>query len=181
MLFQSTLFSLFKRRFFFSPFCLLLIGVLSGCGYQWGSQKPPVLTSVHSLYVPLALNDTLNPLAASLLTNSMVDALSMNGTYRVNEEALSDARLELSLKKISNAQVASSRLNTLRPEEIVLYVDIDWKLIDRRSGELLKKGRSRGHSNFFARGNFVMSEENALPDALERASQKIVTALSYGL
>ena len=65
-------------------YLLALTLALSSCtGYHLGGAKPAHLSHVKSIHVPLFENDTLLVRAESHATNSAVDAITSDGTYRI--------------------------------------------------------------------------------------------------
>ncbi|MGJ8695918.1 MAG: LPS assembly lipoprotein LptE [Verrucomicrobiaceae bacterium] len=160
---------------------LCLLALTSCTGYQLGGQKPPHLTDVHRIYVPLAKNHTLFPRAEALATNSVVDQLVRDGTYRIGTDSRSDATLHLALRKIQYRQVRSSFFDTLKSEELEMEITLAWTLIDpAKPGAPLEEGQSVSRSRFFVDDNLQTARANALPDALQRGARKIVARLADG-
>ena len=153
----------------------------SCAGYHLGGSKPAHLSHVKSIHVPLFENDTLLIRAESLATNSAVDAITRDGTYRIGTAGTADAVLEGAVTKVDYSQVRSSRLDTLRSEELGMDVTISWVLRDADNPTLiLEEGKSKGHTRFFAGGNLHVARTNALPDALRRATESMVMRFSDG-
>jgi len=165
---------------FLSALCCL--GLLSSCaGYRLGGEKPEHLASVNSLYVPLAKTRTLFPRSEALTTNIVVDAITKDGTYNIGTASHSDATLLLTLEEISYRQTRSDRRDTLRSEELTLEVKINWRLVDpKRPGDPLEEGSNSGRTRLFVDDNLQTARANALPDALQRAAQAIVSRIADG-
>jgi len=162
---------------------LILIPLLfaSCAGYQMGGSKPSHLSHVNSIHVPLFQNDTLLIRADAFATNSAVDALTRDGTYRVATVSTADAILEGRVSEVKYSQVSSSRTDTLSSEELSMEITISWILRDAKNPRLiLQQGKSRGDTRFFARGNLHVARTNALPDALRRATESMTTRLADG-
>ncbi|MEM1085928.1 MAG: LPS assembly lipoprotein LptE [Verrucomicrobiota bacterium] len=163
---------------------LLLISclILSSCaGYQLGGVKPSILRDVETISVPMFQNATLHPRAEALATSAAADAIVQDGTYRIATSGSADAVLEATLHEIEYTQIRATRLDTLRPEELQNTVTLNWTLRDNRgSNEVLATGTSIGSSRFFVDSNLQTSRNNALPDALQRASQAMVSRLANG-
>ena len=166
-------------RFFLTLCCS---GLLSSCaGYRLGGEKPKHLASVNSLYVPLARTLTLFPRSEALTTNFVVDAITRDGTYKIGTTSNSDATLLLTLEEIMYRQTTSDRRDTLRSEELTLEVKISWQLVDpKRPGKPLEEGSSSGRTRLFVDDNLQTARANALPDALHRAAQSIVSRIADG-
>lgn len=161
---------------------LLLCLLFPACaGYQLGGIKPGIMRDVETIAVPMFKNSSLEPRAETLATSAAIDAFVQDGTYRIASSSDADAILEASLHEIDYVQIRSSRLDTLRPEELQNTVTLVWVVRDARgSNRILAQGSSTGTSNFFVDANLQTSRHNALPDALERASQAMVSRLANG-
>lgn len=160
----------------------LLLGIitLTSCvGYRLGSSKPSHLANVRIIAVPLFKNDTLQPRIAALATNSCVDAIIRDGTFRIGNTDNADATLEASVETIKYEESRSQRLDSLRPEELNVTVYIKWKLVDSNN-QALENGTTKGTSKFFVDDNLQLSRENAYPDALKNASQNLVSRIANG-
>ncbi|MGE9268452.1 MAG: LPS assembly lipoprotein LptE, partial [Verrucomicrobiales bacterium] len=155
--------------------------LVSCSGYQLGGRKPSHLSGIETLYVPLAQNDTLFPRLETHMTNEMVSALVQDGTYRVGRLAGADAKLQLRVSKMSYRQIRSNNEDTLRSEELELEVFVKWTLHDLGSQpRLLDEGMETGRTRFFVDANLQTARRNAVPDAVQRAAQDIVSRLADG-
>ena len=163
-------------------YLLTLTLILTSCaGYQLGGAKPAHLFHVKSIHVPLFQNDTLLIRAESLATNSSVDAITRDGTYKIATASTADAVLEGRITKVSYNQVRSTRLDTLRSEELGMEITIKWILRDAQNpSRIFEEGTSKGKTRFFAGGNLHVARTNALPDALRRATESMVLQFSDG-
>ena len=161
---------------------ILSLGLLSSCaGYRFGGNKPAHLEAVKSIYLPLAKSRVIFPRIEALTTNSMVDALVNDGTYRLGTTNTADATLLITLDELSYRQARSSTEDVLRSEELRLEVKVSFQLLDaRRPGVVLEKGSGRGHTRLFVDDNLQTARNNALPDALQRAAQDIIARLADG-
>ena len=164
-------------------FLALCLGLLSSCaGYQFGGNKPSHLTAIHSISVPLAKSRVVFPRVEALTTNCLVDALVQDGTYKLAKVGGADATLILTLEQLDYRQIRSSTVDVLRSEELQLQVTVSFQLIDgKRPGVVLEDGSGRGHSRLFVDDNLQTARLNALPDALQRASQSIIPRIADGI
>ncbi len=168
-------------RFLLLAFCF---GFLSSCaGYRFGGSKPSHLEAIKTISVPLATSRIVFPRIEALTTNSMVDALVQDGTYRLGKIAgESDATLFITLEDLTYKQVRSSTVDVLRSEELRLEVKLSYQLIDaNRPGLVLDSGKARGRTRLFVDDNLQTARVNALPDALQRATQSIIARLADGI
>ncbi|BDS05222.1 hypothetical protein NT6N_02620 [Oceaniferula spumae] len=146
-----------------------------------GGSKPSHLANINSIHVPLFKNDTLLVRAEAYATNSAVDAITRDGTYRIATASSADAVLEGRVEEVKYSQVSSSRTDTLRSEELSMEITLAWILRDARNPtRILERGQSRGQTRFFAGGNLHVARTNALPDALRRATESMTVRLADG-
>jgi len=154
--------------------------LLSSCaGYHLGGVKPSAMRNVKTIAVPMFKNDTLVPRAEALATSAAVDAFVLDGTYKIAPIETADAVLEASVHKIDYAQMRASRIDTMRPEELQNTITINWTLRDQHMKQLAS-GSSIGSSHLFVDSDLQTARTNALPDALERATESLVSRLSNG-
>jgi Lipopolysaccharide-assembly len=161
---------------------LLSCLVLSGCaGYQLGGHKPPSLKEVHTVSVTMFENGTLHPRAEAIATSAVAAAIVQDGTYRIASAGSADAVLEGTVRQIKYDTIRGARFNVLRPEELNNTVVISWVLRDGRDvNKILASGTSQGHSQLFVSENLQTARNNALPEAMERAGEALVSRLANG-
>ncbi len=157
---------------------LATLFLYSCAGYQLGGAKPENLSHVYSLSYSHFGNLTLEPRVSTLATNSFVDALTQDGTYAIRSQNQADAHLIASVTTIDYQQHRSNRFDTLASDELRTTVNIDWQL--KKNNQVISKGTSSGSTTFFAGENLHLSRRNALPLAISRATQNMVTSLSEG-
>lgn len=163
------------------PASLLALVLASCAGYQLDGAKPAAMAGIGTISVPMFGNDTLHPRAEALATSAVAEAFIEDGTYRIATRGEADAVLEGSVETIDYAQVRSERLDTLRPAELQNTVTLRWTLRDAADRDrILATGTSSGTSRFFVDSNLQTSRNNALPDALQRASEALVSRLANG-
>lgn len=160
----------------------LLATALVGCaGYQLDGAKPAAMSGVESISVEMFANDTLHPRAEVIATSAVNAAFIQDGTYRITSTTDADAVLEGRIEEIKYAQNRATRLDTLRPEELQNTVTLLWTLRDSSDpSRVLATGRSVGVSRFFVDSNLQTARNNALPDALRRAGDALVSRLADG-
>ena len=169
-----------------SRLCLAAMATLlllqSNCAqYRVGGSKPAHLESLHSLEVALVQNDTQLPRASAYATNSLIDAITRDGTYRITKPEHADARLLTTLQRVTYRQARSTRLDVLRSEELEMEVHLVWTLVEiDNPTKVLARGKSIGETRFFLDANTQAARQTALIDALNRASEAVVTRLADG-
>jgi hypothetical protein len=155
--------------------------LVSCAGYQLGGVKPKSLESVKSISIPMVANETQHPRAEAIATSAIAAALTQDGTYKLSSSDRADAVLEARLTEIEYSSIRGSRLDSLLPEELHNRVLISWELKDAKDPtKVLASGRSTGRSQLFVDSNLQTARNNALPDALERAGEALVSTLANG-
>jgi hypothetical protein len=155
--------------------------MVSCAGYQLGGTKPASLAKVKKISVGMFSNGTLHPRAEALATSAVASAFMLDGTYQLTDLDSADAVLEGNLRSIKYSSIRGSRLDTLLPEELNNTVRLDWKLKDAKDPtKILASGSSEGKSQLFVDSNLQTARNNALPDALERAGEQLVSTLANG-
>lgn len=160
----------------------MVVPVLGSCaGYRLGGVKPAALSGVSKVAVPMFENGTLHPRAEAVATSAVTDALADDGTYRLSRRDDADAVLEGKVSEIKYSTIRGSRLDTLLPEELANQVTIQWVLRDARNPtKVLAEGKSTGKSQLFVSANLQTARNNALPEAMERAAEQLVSRISTG-
>lgn len=157
------------------------LALASCAGYQLGGVKPAALASVQNIAVPMFSNATQHPRASALATSSVTNALIQDGTYRISTADQADAVLEGRLERIEYRIIRGSRVDSLYPEELANTVTIEWTLRDARDPtKVLATGNTKGTSQLFVSANLQTARNNALPEALDRASEGLVSTLANG-
>ena len=162
---------------------LFILSILfSSCaGYQLGGSQPEHLVNIKSIHIPLFTNKTLLFRAEAYATNSAIDAITRDGTYRIASAERADAVLIADVADVDYSQVSASRLDSQRAEELSITITINWKLVDANNpAKVLEKGRSKGKTKFIADQNISIARTNGLPDALRKASEAMVLRLADG-
>lgn len=155
--------------------------LFSCAGYQLGGLKPASLAGVRNIAVPMFRNDTLHPRAEAIATSAVANAIVQDGTYRIARTGNADAILEGHLREIRYSTLRGSRYDTLRPEELTNTVTLDWVLRDARDPtKVLASGSATGSSQLFVSANLQTSRNNALPEALDRAGEALVSRIANG-
>lgn len=158
-----------------------LVLLCSCVGYRLGGAKPASLSKIKTIAVPMFTNATLHPRAEALATSAVSNAIVQDGTYRLAALDQADAVLEAELSEIEYSAIRGTRLDTLFPEELTNTVTLKWTLRDARDPtKTLASGSSSGTSQLFVSSNLQTARNNALPEALERAGEALVSRIANG-
>jgi len=175
----------------------------TGCAsYQLGDVKPGVYADIHRIHVPPFKNLTLEPRLSSLVTNAVLTELQADGTYRVSTRDSADAVLVGTIRRIDKRQLRAVRTDTLRSQELSLYLYIDFHLENPLTGEKIggaptpsnslgkedeagevigaRQGVVIGETIQFVDPSYQVGERSALAIAAEDAADKLVSSLANG-
>lgn len=166
-----------KLTIFLAPLLLLA----SCAGYQLGDTKPVSMKGVKTIDVRMFANSSFMPRANAVATSAVAEAIVQDGTYRIASLDKADSILEGNLSSIKYQPIRGRRFDTLRPEELVNTVTINWKLLNAKDPtKVIMTGTARGSSVFFATSNLQTDRNNALTDAAQRAGVALVSTLANG-
>jgi hypothetical protein len=162
--------------------CLLALSlVLSSCaGYHLGGQKPAHLSGITKLAVPTFENQTLEPRLSSVVTNSLIKQIQMDGSYQIVSKENAEAVLEGTITRVTRSQFRSVRRNVLRTSQLQMNLTASYVIRDTASGRPLHTGNSTGLSYVILDSNVQNSETQALDDAAMRLSNNIANDISEG-
>ncbi|MFC4990699.1 LPS assembly lipoprotein LptE [Rubritalea tangerina] len=153
---------------------------LTSCaGYKLGNSKPSELSTINTIAVPLFKNKTQEQRLASLVTNSMVDTIGRDGTYRVTDAQQADATLLGTINTVRYNERRFDRFDSLRASEMYMYIVVDWKLVGPQN-EILASGQASGRTNFTIEANQQTSRANAFPDAAKATTELIMQRIANG-
>ncbi|WP_018969739.1 LPS assembly lipoprotein LptE [Rubritalea marina] len=155
-----------------------LIG-LSSCGYQVGNTKPTELAAVKRLAVPLATNHTQEQRLSSMMTNSLIDTITRDGTYTISNDSNADATLYVDITEIKYVVQRYDPFDSLRASEMFMYLKASWRVVDNQNN-LLSKGREEGRTQFTIESNQQTSRSNAFPSAAEATAVLITQRIANG-
>lgn len=158
---------------------LVLVGLNSCTGYRVGNVKPAEMETVKTIFVPLVENDTQEQRLASLMTNSLVDTITRDGTYKIGTEATADARLEVKIRHIRYTARRYDRFDSLRASEMYMYIQTNWRVMDNQN-KVLSRGSDQGRTQFSIEENQQTSRNNAFPVAAEATAVLITQRIANG-
>ena len=127
----------------------------------------------------------------------------MDGTYQVAREFESDAVLRGVIREIRKQQLRGVRTDTIRSQELGVYIYVEWYLEDPKTGDRIVTLESGADSDIervqfgndtirvspgivvgqtvqFVDPSYQVGERNAFAPASEDAAKKLVSQLSNG-
>ena len=157
----------------------ILIGLVS-CGYRLGGVQPVSMVGVKSLYIEVPKNNTQYTRLEAQLANHLSDALIADGRYKQARFEDADAKLVSTITSVDYSQIRPFRTNVLKAEELSMRLKVSWSIVSLKeaSSVRLEGGSTTAQTRFFLEDNLQTSQQNGFPDALRRASRKIVSQIS---
>jgi hypothetical protein len=199
-----------KFRFLSLIWFALAATLFGGCaGYQLGDVKPGVYADISKIHVPPFKNQTLEPRLSSLVTNAVITELQADGTYQVSTRESADAVLVGTIRRIEKRQLRAVRTDTLRSQELSLYLFVEFHLEDPDTGARIdgvpdrdrdsdasaaepaatgsdgdvigaRQGLVIGDTIQFVDPSFQVGERNAFAVVAEDVADKLVSYLANG-
>lgn len=157
--------------------CLFLCAACSY--YTIGGKKPEKLNDVSSIHVDTFKNNSYYPRAEVLLTSSIVETMTANGTFLSKAKGEADCTLRGTIRRIQLQQVRAQPYNTYKSLQTLMKMDVSYELVRGRDGEILLEGTVSVNSNFFNEGSQQSAKSNALSNAAQDAAIQIVSELVY--
>jgi len=154
--------------------------LFSGCaGYRLGDISGRDIQGVHSVYVPVVQNESLEPDIQMVATNAIIRRFESDGTLSVNQNANSDSELDVTITDVTKNPVRSSTTDVLLTAEYDLTVRARATYVNRRLGrKIFENVEVSGETEFFSQADINEGERQALPLAcldLANNTVKLVT------
>jgi hypothetical protein len=161
---------------------LSLVGLLSGCaGYRVGNISGRDLQGVHSVYVPVVRNSSLEPDLQVVATNAIIRRFEADGTLSVNQSANSDSELDVTIIDVLRQPVRSSTSDVLLTAEYQLTIRATATFVNRRLGrKIFENVAVSGSTFFFTQADINEGERQALPLAAIDLAKSTVSLVTEG-
>jgi hypothetical protein len=162
-------------------FLVLLVPLfLSGCaGYRVGNISGREIQGVHSVYVPVARNESLEPDLQVVATNAIIRRFENDGTLSVNPSLNADSELDVTITSIQRTPVRSSVTDLLLTAEYQLTINAKATYVNRKLGrKIFENIDVSGSTTFFTQADINEGQRQALPLAaidLATNTVKLVT------
>ncbi len=158
----------------------MLVLALSGCaGYRVGNISGRDLQGVHSVYVPVVKNNSLQPDLQVAVTNAIIRRFNNDGTLEVNQNQNSDSELDVTITDIRSTAVRSSTSDIYVTAQYQVTILATVTFVNRRAGrKIFENSTVSGNTTFFTQSDIQEGERQALPlpaEDLANQSVKLVT------
>lgn len=153
----------------------LLLG--GGCGYTTKTVLPQ---NIQTIYVETFKNKlsvgqlyAYEPGLETEITNAVIRRLHRDGNLKVVKKAQADAVLEGNLVRVDQEGLRFTGLE--RIEEYRLFLVVDLRLVDRKTGGVLWEEKDfSGDTTYFVTGPRAVSRTEAFDKAVDRLARNIV-------
>ena len=160
---------------------LLLAGLsAASCGYRLDGALNPAMKDVHSYAVDMFQNSSFHPEAGLMVTTALTDRLERSGTMRLRSRGQADCTISGRVTGVTRNSLRASTRDSLISSEIGLTVNVEYTVLDNRTGKEIVKGHVSGQASFFNNdlGSVQTAEQNAISYAARQAADDIVTDLT---
>ena len=164
------------------PTKALLVGLaafaVSSCGYHLGGVKPDNMKNMNTFAVEMFENNTVQPNVGMLVTTAMANALQSDGTYRMASRNEADFIVKGVVTDIERRSLITDTEDTYISREIGLTVNVDYEIIDRKTGKVIRSNSASGSGNYYNQGVNTMS---AMDTALSYATRCLADNITLNL
>jgi hypothetical protein len=150
-------------------------------GYRVGDISGRELQGVHSVYVPVVRNASLEPDIQMVATNAIIRRFENDGTLSVNQTADSDSELDVTITEVQRLPIRSSTSDVLVTAEYQLTIIGKATFINRRLGKkIFENATVNGSTSFFTQADINEGERQALPLACTDFANNAVKLVTEG-
>lgn len=169
-------------RFVLVAGTLLAVLTASGCaGYRVGDVSGRNLQGVHSVYVPVARNNSLQPDIQVTVTNSIIRRFNTDGTLEVNQSSNADSELDVTITDVQSSPLRSSQNDILITAQYQLTIRATATYVNRRLGrKIFENVEVTGMTSFFTQSNIQEGIRQALPLAANDLANNTVKLVTEG-
>lgn len=152
--------------------------VVSSCGYHLGGIKPESMKNLNTFCVEVFENNTVQPNVGMLMTTAMANTLQSDGTYRMAPRENADFIVKGVVTHITRESLRTNTDDTYVSSEIGLVVHVDYEVIERSTGKVLREGYTSATGSYFNQGVNTVS---AMDTALSYATRQVAVNITLNL
>lgn len=137
------------------------------------------MRNMNTFCVEMFENNTVQPNVGMLMTTAMANTLQSDGTYRMAPREKADFIVKGTVAYIRRTSLRTNTDDTYVSSEIGLDVHVDYEVIERKTGRVLRKGDSSATGSYFNQGvNTVSAMDTALSYATRQVADNITLNLT---
>ena len=157
--------------------CSLSLFLLTSCsGYRLGSMLPPTIKTV---YVPVATNETDEPLLEITVTQETLRAIQRDGSLQVVDEKTADSILRISITDVKLTALRYEDDNRVKPGEQRMTIRADIELVRTEDDIVIaRQSGATGKAIFEIGGDLTASKREAFPEVSRDLAQDIVEKIT---
>jgi hypothetical protein len=165
-----------------SAVALLVVLAFSGCaGYRVGNVSGRDLQGVHSVYVPVAKNTSLEPNLQMTVTNAIIRRFNDDGTLTVNNSPNADSEFDITITNVQLNAISSSNNDINVTAQYQATIQATVTFVNRRLGrKIFENIPVTGSTKFFTQANIPEGERQALPLAAQDLANNAVQLVTEG-
>lgn len=158
---------------------LLLIMLISGCGYRFAASTNNRISSGEKIWVYFIANETTSPTAQTVIRRALLDQLHiMRGVVPASSIEQANAIVNGTVKSFSGRVLSYSAADLDREFRLTLSVELEL----RRKGEAVPvwKGTLQAFQDYPSSDDLALqrnAEEAALMAASQKLAEKFITAV----
>lgn len=166
------------KAFFVSMMALglMMCGGLTGCkGYTCGSPVPENLRTVH---VAAFENNTLYPMAGSMVTQHLMRSMTEDGTFTLTTLDAAPLRIHGKVSGLDTRTVRYDHNNVILPTEYRVTISAVIYVYNTQTGEMLLNGQTVTAEDYLlTRNDYTTGMMDALPALSAKLAQNILEVL----
>lgn len=167
------------KKIFSSLLCVLAPVMLGSCGYQLGGLINGDMKGLKTFDITMFENQTVYPNIAFQVTTAVGDTMQKDGTFRMVSPTKADFTVSGKVTHVQASSLMTNPDDSYLSTEIGLQVYVDYTIVDRKKGEVVKSGTVNGSGSFYnTTGNVQSARENALSEAARAAAQNLLNELT---
>lgn len=164
------------KKLLFNMSAILLVFLVSGCGYRVGSLLPKDLKTIA---VPMFKNNTPEPEIETMITNGIIQEFILDGTLKVVEEDVADTLLLGEIIDYRREPIRYTKDEVTKEYRLVIAVKIRFEDM-LRNESTWENPRVEGYVEFFVGSSLPESERLNLPVAVKDLAHHVVEKVVEG-
>ncbi|MBR5196166.1 MAG: hypothetical protein IKW48_08545 [Akkermansia sp.] len=136
------------------------------------------MKNMNTFAVEMFENNTVQPNVGMLMTTAMANTLQSDGTYRMAPRSEADFIVKGVVTDIERRSLITDTVDTYISREIGLTVNVDYSVIERKTGKVLRSGSTSGTGSYYNQGVNTVS---AMDTALSYATRCLADSITLNL
>lgn len=157
------------RIYRFALIAILIISLLSACGYHLASKRGTLTSDVKTIAVPFFINKTFEPRIENLFTDALIEEFLKRGNADVSKGDNSDATIIGTIKSFKESPVSFDRNDKVLEYRATVTLDIFLKRND--NGIIIwKTSGLSGYHEYIVSSNTATTYNNKI-EAMKKIAE----------